>query len=68
MVGGGEGSPEQIKKIISSLSDKGSTTVKLHTEPFPRPTSKEVYEACTDELPFASSTASIVFAMNQQSL
>lgn len=39
---GGE-RPEQIEKI-TSLSDKGNATVKLHTEPFPRPTSKELYE------------------------
>lgn len=45
----------------SSLSDKGSTTVKLHTKPFPRPTSNELYKAYTDKLSSASFTASICF-------
>lgn len=51
-------SPEQIKKT-SSLSDKGSITVKLHTESFLRSTPKEVYEAYTVELPSLSSTTSL---------
>lgn len=55
-------------KNNSSLSDKGSSTIKLHTEPFPRTTSKEVYEAYTDELPSASSTTSTASATTQQKL
>lgn len=47
----------------TSLSDKGNTAVELHTEPFPRPTSKELYEAYTDKL---SSTFSTLLLLPQQ--